>query len=54
LPTAAVATPLLWEEVGETLEPEAFTPDVVLERVRRGGDLAAPLLHGRQSLAAVV
>jgi bifunctional non-homologous end joining protein LigD len=54
LPTAAVATPLAWEEVGDALDPDAFTPAVVLDRVERTGDLAAPLLHGRQTLAAIV
>jgi bifunctional non-homologous end joining protein LigD len=54
LPTAAVATPLAWDEVEHGLVPEAFTPPIVRERVARLGDLAAPLLHGRQTLAAVV
>jgi bifunctional non-homologous end joining protein LigD len=54
LPTAAVATPLRWSEVALGLDPTAFTPPAVLERVRSGGDLAEPLLHGRQTLAAVV
>jgi bifunctional non-homologous end joining protein LigD len=54
VPSAAVATPLQWGEVTAELEPAAFTPPAVLERISRHGDLAAPLLHGRQSLAAVV
>jgi bifunctional non-homologous end joining protein LigD len=54
LPTAAVATPLRWDEVGEELEPSAFTPPVVRERLDHAGDLAAPLLHGRQTLTTVV
>jgi bifunctional non-homologous end joining protein LigD len=54
VPTAGVATPLRWDEVGRGLEPGSFTPDVVLGRVQELGDLAAPLLHGRQTLAAVV
>jgi bifunctional non-homologous end joining protein LigD len=53
-PTAAVATPLRWEEVRHGLVPDAFTPPVVRERVGRLGDLAEPLLHGRQTLAAVL
>jgi bifunctional non-homologous end joining protein LigD len=54
LPTAAVATPLHWHEVSPDLDPAAFTPAVVLERVAAAGDLAATLLRGRQSLHAVV
>jgi bifunctional non-homologous end joining protein LigD len=54
LPTAAVATPLRWDEVVAGLDPAAFTPSVVLERVRAHGDLAAPLLHGRQSLRGLL
>jgi bifunctional non-homologous end joining protein LigD len=54
VPAAAVATPLRWDEVGDGLLPESFTPAVVRERVARLGDLAEPLLHGRQTLASVV
>jgi len=54
LPTAAVATPLRWEEVEPGLEPGGFTPSVVLRRVAEHGDLAERLLHGGQSVARVV
>jgi bifunctional non-homologous end joining protein LigD len=52
--TAAVATPLRWSEVCDTLDPGAFTPRAVRARVRRAGDLGAPLLHPRQSLGGIV
>jgi bifunctional non-homologous end joining protein LigD len=53
LPGAPVATPLAWDEVGAHLAPGTFTPEVVLERVRRLGDLAAPLLRAAQRLPAI-
>jgi bifunctional non-homologous end joining protein LigD len=42
-----VSTPLSREEVeaGE-IDPDAFTPDIVLDRVRRLGDLFAPVTPG--------
>jgi bifunctional non-homologous end joining protein LigD len=52
--TAAVATPLHWSEVGDALDPAAFTPPVVRARVGRDGDVAAPLLHSRQRLAGIL
>jgi bifunctional non-homologous end joining protein LigD len=50
LPEAAVATPLQWDEVDERLDPRAFAMPAVLRRVKRHGDLARPLLAGRQRL----
>jgi bifunctional non-homologous end joining protein LigD len=47
---APVATPLRWDELGEDLDPRAFTLEVVAERVARDGDLFAPLLTLRQGL----
>jgi bifunctional non-homologous end joining protein LigD len=49
-PGLAVATPLRWEELASLEDPRELTPEVVLERVARHGDLAAPLLRGRQRL----
>jgi bifunctional non-homologous end joining protein LigD len=49
-PGAPVATPLRWDELTEDLDPAAFTPAAVVERVRTQGDLAEPLLAGRQRL----
>ena len=50
LPGAPVATPLRWDELDASLDPGAFTPAVVLDRVARDGDLYAALLHGRRRL----
>ena len=49
-PGAPVSTPLRWDEVNETLDPLAFTMEVVLERVRRHGDLYRPVLDEPQRL----
>jgi bifunctional non-homologous end joining protein LigD len=54
VPTAAVATPLHWDEVDAELDLAAFVPSVVRERIEAGGDAAAPLLRGRQSLNRVL
>jgi bifunctional non-homologous end joining protein LigD len=50
-PGAPVSTPLLWDEVNESLDPAAFTMDVVRERIDRHGDLFEGVLTTRQSLA---
>jgi bifunctional non-homologous end joining protein LigD len=47
---APVSTPLRWDEVEESLDPTSFTMDVVLERVRRHGDLFEGVLTTRQRL----
>jgi bifunctional non-homologous end joining protein LigD len=49
-PGAPVSTPLRWDEVNETLDPLAFTMDVVLERVRMHGDLFEGVLTTKQRL----
>ncbi len=49
-PGAPVSTPLRWEEVGEGLDPKAFTMDAVLGRIDRDGDLFEGVLKTRQSL----
>jgi bifunctional non-homologous end joining protein LigD len=49
-PGAPVSTPLRWSEVNEDLDPLAFTMPVVLERVRKLGDLYAGVLTTRQRL----
>jgi bifunctional non-homologous end joining protein LigD len=49
-PGAPVSTPLAWDEVNDKLNPSIYTMPVVLERVRRRGDLYAGVLTTRQSL----
>jgi bifunctional non-homologous end joining protein LigD len=49
-PHLAVATPLSWDELDESLDATTFTMSAVLERIEQHGDLAAPLLRGRQRL----
>jgi bifunctional non-homologous end joining protein LigD len=47
---APVSTPLRWEEVDESLDPTTLTMGVVLERIRRHGDLFEGVLTTRQRL----
>ena len=49
-PGAPVSTPLRWDEVNVELDPSAFTMGVVLDRVRRDGDLFEGVLKTRQRL----
>jgi bifunctional non-homologous end joining protein LigD len=49
-PGAPVSTPLRWEEIGESLDARQLTMDVVLERIRRHGDLFEGVLTTRQRL----
>jgi bifunctional non-homologous end joining protein LigD len=49
-PGAPVSTPLRWEEVDSSLDATAFTMDVVMDRIRRHGDLFEGVLTTRQRL----
>jgi bifunctional non-homologous end joining protein LigD len=49
-PGAPVSTPLEWSEVNERLDPLSFTMPVVLERVRKRGDLFRGALTTKQRL----
>ncbi len=52
IPHPTVSTPLTWEELGAgDFHPADLTPQVVLERVGRLGDLFAPVLHTDQHIA---
>ena len=51
---APVSTPLRWEEVDESLDPGAFTMDVVRKRIEEHGDLFAGVLTTKQSLGAAL
>ena len=48
---APVSTPLAWNEVNDKLDPAIYTMDVVLDRVRRLGDLYEGVLTTKQSLS---
>jgi bifunctional non-homologous end joining protein LigD len=50
-PGAPVSTPLRWSEVNEKLDPLSFTMPVVLDRIRKHGDLYADVLKTRQRLS---
>jgi bifunctional non-homologous end joining protein LigD len=47
---APVSTPLRWDEVDESLDPAAFTMDVVRRRIAEHGDLFAGVLTTKQRL----
>jgi bifunctional non-homologous end joining protein LigD len=49
-PGAPVSTPLRWDEVKEGLDATSFTMEVVLDRIRRHGDLFEGVLKTRQRL----
>jgi bifunctional non-homologous end joining protein LigD len=46
----SVATPLTWSELDDRLDPRELEMHVVLERVRRHGDLHESVLNGAQFL----
>ena len=51
---APVSTPLRWNEVDESLDPGAFTMDVVRKRIEEHGDLFAGVLNTKQSLGTAL
>ena len=50
-PGAPVSTPILWDEL-EEVKPDDFTISTIWSRLRRFGDLFAPVLAGGQTLDA--
>jgi bifunctional non-homologous end joining protein LigD len=50
-PGAPVSAPLGWDEVNAELNPSSYTMELVLDRVRRSGDLFAGVLTTKQSLS---
>lgn len=44
-PEAPVSTPLDWKEVKAGLEPQEYTRDVVIKRLKEHGDLFRPVLY---------
>jgi bifunctional non-homologous end joining protein LigD len=51
-PGAPVSTPLRWDELDTHVRPRDYTTAVALERVATHGDLFAPVLERKRSLAA--
>jgi bifunctional non-homologous end joining protein LigD len=49
-PGATVSTPLRWEELDGRLDYRRFTMAAARERLKREGDLFAPVLETRQTL----
>lgn len=54
LPGAPVSTPVTWEELAEGVDPRQFTIKTVPARLESVGDLFAPVLTDRQSLAPLL
>jgi bifunctional non-homologous end joining protein LigD len=53
-PGAPVSTPLSWEELTDDLDDRALGMAAAIERVRRHGDLFAPVLERKQPLAGAL
>ncbi|HLG02473.1 MAG TPA: DNA ligase D, partial [Bacteroidia bacterium] len=51
---ATVSTPLLWEEVNESLDPKMFTMKNIFARVQKIGDIWAPVIGKGEDITQVV
>ena len=49
-PGASVSTPVTWQEIERRIDPQQFTMEAVLRRVKQKGDLFAPVLSGTLKL----
>jgi bifunctional non-homologous end joining protein LigD len=47
---ATVSTPLDWSEVKQGLTPKDFTIKTIHERLKKTGDLFAPLLNSKNAI----
>jgi bifunctional non-homologous end joining protein LigD len=55
LPGATVSMPLVWDEVNDSLDPQAFTIRNAVERMdHRGDDPVLPVLEGKPELPQVL
>ncbi|MBA3342077.1 MAG: hypothetical protein H0T48_09595 [Gemmatimonadaceae bacterium] len=53
-PDAMVSTPLLWDELGDDLDPRDFTIETAPARIADVGDVWAAQMKERNSLRALV
>ena len=54
VPGATVSTPLEWKEVNHRLSPQQFTFKNITQRLKRKGDLFAPVLTEKVSLEKLI
>ena len=47
---ATVSTPLDWSEVKKGLSPQQFTIHTIEERIKKKGDLFAPMLDAKNAI----
>jgi len=52
--SAVVATPLRWDEIDDRLRPEDFSPEVVLQRLKKTGDPFEGIFRKKVSVDALL